>query len=436
MTGARPPPIVPNGSPWQFFQAGVNVWESWIVWLADPHKAPGAGYTMPLHPGWPSAPNNALSLPSTPAIRYNALVVLQSLQTGRCSPILVVRRVETDAEVVGGDGTLSDVQCFFPEGEMAGDLVAQLQKVAFEVYNPSFGNMSHLPLESRPSGTWLCCDRESIQDRHVKQQKKYSALPNPPLRGRTSRPSSVPSTPSQRFGVLPMTPHTSSANLPSTPSSPVSTSSSVDYFGSHSRKHSSSSLIISPCNGDVPLPSTDGGPMRRPRTNSTSRSPFVRPSHKKRQSMDSAVASWESLSNAMTPSHPPTIVSHSSSNSSSYIMTPAHSSSPDIAPPRSFWTLDVGESCIWTVVSTEQKTYTFYVPPGVTSSPEPFAPIPEAIRILLPDAPAELAPTNHRAVSFTSRTNLPLVTLYVISSIMQQDLVLTNKQVRQEFHQD
>ena len=62
------------------FTANAHIWESWIIWLADPTQAPGPSNRAPLHPDWPSAPHNALYGPQFfPAIRYNSTVVLQSL---------------------------------------------------------------------------------------------------------------------------------------------------------------------------------------------------------------------------------------------------------------------------------------------------------------------------------------------------------------------
>jgi recombining binding protein (suppressor of hairless) len=207
--------------------------------------------------------------------------------------------------------------------------------------------------------------------------------------GRASRPSSVPSTPNTRYGLLPMTPHTIAANLPSTPSSPVSNTSS-DYFGAHSRKASTQSLMLpSPVGGDVPLPSTDGGPVRRVRTASQGRvptGPFSRPAHRKRQSADGSSA-------------------HSSSE---HIPTYGDGA----LGTRMCWSLDVGDVCVWSIVSTEQITYTFFVPDyvGQQRVTEPFAPFPVANRLLPPNVPTDHGPA-HLNHHFTSRTDQPLVTM-------------------------
>lgn len=371
--GAVPPLPSSTENLFRGFIAHASVWESFIIWLVDLSKPVGPGLNPPLHPDWPRAPSNAIA-PSllAPSIRYNSTVILQSVQTGLCSPILVLRRVEQDAEVVGGDGTSSEMSAAHPEGEQLGDLVSQLQKIAFEVYSDSM---------VRSAGLWLACDQDEVVEKSVHADRKWSAIASSQSR---SRPSSVSSTPNQRFGVLPMTPHTGSVNLPSTPSSPNSNTSSLDYFGSHSRKASSSSLM-SPISSDAPLPSTDGGPIRRQRTGSASRGPLGRPAHKKRQSADSAASSFEHLQNA-------------------------YPSTGDV--PKFYWSLDVGDVCVWSIVSTEQTTYTFYVPSHVKEIDQPIAPFPMANRILLPNAPMDMGPASMKMHStFTSRSDAPLITM-------------------------
>ena len=387
VTGARPPPIPSTNSLFPGFTANANVWESFIIWLVDPNKPVGPSFAPPLQPDWPSAPANAIPQQTlAPVIRYNSTVVLQSLQTGICSPVLVIRRVEQDAEVVGMDGQHTEsinLPCY-PEGELPGDPVSQLQKVAFEAYRVE--SMSYAAQDPRYGGMWLSCDQEAVQSKMVQSERKWSPIPQP-----TRKSSSVPSTPQQRFGVLPMTPHNSSINLPSTPSSPISSSSStVDYFGPHSRKASSSSLF-SPNGGDVPLPnmaSNDVGPVRRQRTGSTGRGPMGRPmAHHKRKSTD-----------------------HSASSSYDHLPSLAQAATSLDSPSRVQWTLDVGDVCIWSIVSTEQVTYTFYVPPYVESYKEPVAPFPSLSRALPPNASADSGPPrlNHQ---WTNMTGLPLVTL-------------------------
>ncbi|WWD18456.1 hypothetical protein CI109_102908 [Kwoniella shandongensis] len=389
VTGAVPPTYSTDRNAMPGFTADANTWESFILWLVDPNKQGGPGLGPPPHPDWPNPPANIIA-PSllAPAIRYNSTVVLQSLQTGVISPVLVIRRIDSEADAVGMDGHVSESPTSLPPGELAGDLVSQLQKVAFELYQPDL--MDHLQRDSKYGGFWLSCSQEAVSQQFVHADRRWNAVQIPQRGG--SKPNSVPNTPQQRFGVLPMTPHTSSMNLPSTPSSPVSSSSSsLDYFGAHSRKSSSHSLMSPPVN-DAPLPSTDGGPVRRHRTGSVGRGPLNRPINRKRMSTDG-----------------------SSTGSFEYISTPL---SPET--PRMAWTMDVGDICIWSIVSTEQTTYTFYVPPYAETPAEPFAPFPMANRLLAPNLSADqgLAKYQHQ---YTTMANIPLVTLYGKNFVKRPD---------------
>lgn len=377
VTGSHAPDLPATNSIFRGFTVNPSVWESFIIYLVDPAKPGGISNIKSANPGWPNLPSNAIPAHVAPPIRYNSTIVLQSLQTGLITPVLVIRCADDGSEAVGMDENTSD--SMGSPSDTPGITVSQLRKVAFEVYQPD--SMHHLQRDSTYGGLWLSCDQENVRELFVSAERRWS--PVQPT-GRQSRPSSLPTTPQSRFGVLPMTPHNVPVGLPSNPSSPISSSSS-DYFGSHSRK-SSSSALFSPLAGEAPLPaSNDGGPVRRQRTGSSSSrgraGPMQRPTmHKKRASADLAV-SHDYLSNGHD------------------------------ANAKQFWTLDVGDVCIWSIVSTEQVSYTFYVPPYATDATEPFAPFPMAQRLLPPNMSAEQVPTkyNHQ---YTSMATQPLVTFY------------------------
>lgn len=315
LTGAVPPKLSQRSIFFRGFSADPAIWESFIIWLVDPTLPSGPGKNSPLHPDWPSAPANALPTgPEQALLRYNCTVVLQSLQTGHCSPTLVLRRIGSDTEASGMDGINVDPNSCTPFGELAGDLVAQLQKVAFEVYHPN-------PQSAAQGSYWLSYDQEIVTERYIQAEKRWTHLP--PSKP-SSRSGSAPSTPAARLGVLPMTPHTPNVALPSVPVSPMSSSSS-DYFGAASR-NSSSSGLVSPTNGEGFFPSTDGGPARRPRTGSTGRinsGPFARPTtHRSRADTMSTSRSYENIPFAAMYSQ-------------------------GTAPERQFWNMAVGETCVW-----------------------------------------------------------------------------------------
>ncbi|KAK4689557.1 recombining binding protein suppressor of hairless, partial [Tremellales sp. Uapishka_1] len=377
MLGTQPPRVASRSNLFAGFTADPNIWESFIIWLADPHKRPGPGGLPPPHPDWPTPPANIItSSVLAPAIRYNSTVVLQSLQTGLCSPVLVIRRIEQDAEAVGMDGTNPEPPLACPEGELPGDPVSQLHKVAFEVFKPEMS--AQMIYDSRHGGLWLSYEQEAVSEHFVPAERRWSVVQSTSRGG--SRPNSVPTTPSQRFGILPMTPHNAPGGLPSTPSSPMSSNSS-DYFGAHSRK-SSSTTLVSPAMMDQPLPSTDGGPVRRQRTGSTGRGPMTRPLHKKR-----------------------------ASGSGEFDHVPTSNIISDGIKMQ--WTLDISDACVWSIVSTEQITYTFYVPPHAAGTVvrEPIAPFPVAHRYLHSNLSSDAGPAKYNH-TYTSTTNAPLITFY------------------------
>ncbi|KAL1412888.1 hypothetical protein Q8F55_000637 [Vanrija albida] len=387
VTGSVPPKVPTSESIFGSFTVDPSVWESFIIYLVDPTKPVLPTNVAPPHPDWPSPPSNVISTLLAPSIRYNSTVVLQSLQTGRCSPVLVIRRGEEGSDVVGMDGTSTEAAIACPEGELPGHPVSQLQKVAFEVYQHD--SRQQVGRDPSYGGLWLSCDQETVREQFVNAERRWNPLPTQ-TRGSGSRPSSMPNTPQTRFGVLPMTPHTTTVGLPSNPPSPISSSSSTDYFGNHSRK-SSSSALFSPLSNEIALPSTDGGPVRRQRTGSTSRGPLQRPAslHKKRtSSVDiTTAASYEYMPNALMAAN-----------------------GAMAGTERLYWTLDVGDVCIWSIVSTEAVSYTFYVPPYATEPTAPMSPFPVAHRFLPPNMSAEApAKYNHH---YTSMANVPLVTFY------------------------
>ncbi|OWZ44555.1 hypothetical protein C351_02685 [Cryptococcus neoformans c8] len=390
VTGAKTPQYADEKGALKGFTADASFWESFIIWLVDPSLPSGPSNHQPPNPDWPRPPANIIPLNTiSHSIRYNSTVVLQSLRTGVISPTLVVRRIETDSDAVGMDGHVHEVPAM-PPGELASDLVSQLQKVAFEIYSPD--TMNRLQRESKYGGSWLSCYQDEVREHAIKAERKWAVLQAPAGSKPASRPNSLPNTPQQRFGILPMTPHTNNMNLPSTPSSPVSSSSSLDYFNYQSQRSSGHNHpLMSPGSVETALPSTDGGPIRRQRTSSMGKGPLSRPLHRKRLSTDSTGSnSYEympSLSSAMSSAEQP------------------------VQPQRMFWTMDVGDSCVWSIISVEQASYTFFTPPISNFEEfEPVAPFPVANRLLPANLSAEV-PSKY-AHHYTTTTNMPLVTLY------------------------
>ena len=383
-TGADPPLLSPKPTLFPGFTTHATDWESFIIWLVDLSRPGGPGVSKPLHLDWPSAPANAIAPSHLPtAIRYNSAVILQSLQTGICSPVLIVRRIDQDSDVIGGDGTFAETSECRPDGETPGDLVSQLQKTAFEVYQSD--TMDQASVDSRYGGLWLSCDQSEVEEKFVQSERRW--LPIDPQQATGSRPPSVPSAPIQHLGVSPETQRASSDSLPSKSSSQTGNRSSLDSSGPQPHKPSSGFPISEP-NPDGTFLSTDCSPVRRLRTASANHGLGGPTKRKRPQSTDGAALSAPSIEGQ--PSR--------------------YGLSKDDA--GLCWTLDVGDMCVWSIVSTEQITYTFYVPPHVRDIVEPITPVPNIFRLLPPSVSKEMVPVKANVEqTFTSRTEAELVTL-------------------------
>lgn len=166
VTGAKTPQYADEKGALKGFTADASFWESFIIWLVDPSLPSGPSNHQPPNPDWPRPPANIIPLNTiSHSIRYNSTVVLQSLRTGVISPTLVVRRIETDSDAVGMDGHVHEVPAM-PPGELASDLVSQLQKVAFEIYSPD--TMNRLQRESKYGGSWLSCYQDEVREHAIK----------------------------------------------------------------------------------------------------------------------------------------------------------------------------------------------------------------------------------------------------------------------------
>jgi recombining binding protein suppressor of hairless len=127
---------------------------------------PGDAPLPPPQADFPSPPPNAIPFTNNGSpipVYYNQTVVLQCLISGVVSPVLIIRKVDHTTTAVGG-GTLdhakgsADQYC--PPGEVCGDPVSQLHKIAFEVYDANAA--SPVPGSPGESGAFLSCMGEKV----------------------------------------------------------------------------------------------------------------------------------------------------------------------------------------------------------------------------------------------------------------------------------
>lgn len=224
------------------FIARTASWDPFVMYIVDVNKPAGgidAPPPPPPQPDYPSPPPNAIPFTNNGSqipIYYNQTVVLQCLTSGVVSPVLIIRKVDHQTTVVGGglqEGAKGVADHYCAPGEVCGDPVSQLHKIAFEVYDASKG----LPEPGTPglTGAFLSCMGEKVNTYR-------------PIDGRQWNINQGSHSP----------------NMPGSPilSTPASSGGS-EYFA-----HGSGSAPASPSSGSDFL-SNDGGRVKKKRSTSS-----------------------------------------------------------------------------------------------------------------------------------------------------------------------
>lgn len=344
------------------FIAKTSSWDPFVMYIVDAEK-PAGGMDVPPppppHPDYPSPPPNAISFMNngTPIpIYYNQTVVLQCLTSGVVSPVLIIRKVDHQTTVVGGgaqEGSKGVGEQYCAPGEVCGDPVSQLHKVAFEVFEPGKGAPEPGTLGS--TGAFLSCMGEKVNT--------YRPVDGRQWQGGVDGPRS-PDSP-----VVPGSPIIST---------PASNGSGNDYFAS-GPSPAVRSEPTSPVPNPMEFPSNDGGRVKKGKRGSSS-------------------AGGLSKSSASTKTRRrPTSAGSSGSR---------QTGSDAGASSGALWQVDIGETSVWTIVGTDQVRYNFYVPPVLFdnqnapqtgSFPTPskiVTPFPGVVKYLPPDRASE-APKGH-----------------------------------------
>lgn len=269
------------------------------MYIVDVNK-PGGGLDgpppPPPQPDYPSPPPNAISFTNNGSqipIYYNQTVVLQCLTSGVVSPVLIIRKVDRQTTVVGGglqEGAKGIADHYCSVGEVCGDPVSQLHKIAFEVYDPNKPNPTE-PGSPGISGAFLSCMGEKVNTYRPIEGRQWNS--NVSNGGATS------------------------PVLPGSPLSPTSASGSADYFGGANPD----SEPPSPSSAD--FMSNDGGRVKKKRSTSSAGG-IGKPVGKGRRRPSSAGS-----------------VSSRRGNGSD-----AGASS------GALWQVDIGETSVWTIVGT------------------------------------------------------------------------------------
>ncbi|KIP08395.1 hypothetical protein PHLGIDRAFT_29566 [Phlebiopsis gigantea 11061_1 CR5-6] len=338
------------------FIARTASWDPFIMYIVDVNKPTGGIDTPPPpppQPDFPSPPPNAIPFTNNGSqipVYYNQTVVLQCLTSGVVSPVLIIRKVDHQTTVVGGglqEGAKGIADHYCCVGEVCGDPVSQLHKIAFEVYDPSKG----APEPGTPgvSGAFLSCMGEKVNTYRPVEGRQWNSSITQNVEAES--PTAAPDSPSA--------------------STPVTGNGTSDYFGGSG---GAGSVPNSPIPAD--FPSNDGGKVRKGKRGSSSAGGLTKPaSQKGRRRPTSAGGSVTSSRRG--------------------------SSSDSSASSGALWQVDIGETSVWTIVGVDQVRYNFYVPPVLfdnQNAPQtgsfpipskPVTPFPNVVKYLPPDRAAE-----------------------------------------------
>lgn len=342
------------------FIARTASWDPFVMYIVDVNKPAGgidAPPPPPPQPDYPSPPPNAIPFTNNGSqipIYYNQTVVLQCLTSGVVSPVLIIRKVDHATTVVGGglqEGAKGVADLFCSPGEVCGDPVSQLHKIAFEVYDPNKG----MPEAGTPglTGAFLSCMGEKVNTYRPVEGRQW----NTPQTASSSRGSNSPNLPGSPVVSTP-----ASLNAPNTP----------DYFSGSGPSAATTSAPASPTSYD--FPSNDGGRVKRGKRSTSSTGGGVVKTHsaKGRRRQNSAGST-----------------------------TSSRHGGDQAASSGALWQVDIGETSVWTIVGTDQVRYNFYVPPvlfdqqtpntsGSYPIPlKPVTPFPGVVKYLPPDRAAE-----------------------------------------------
>ncbi|KAG5219576.1 LAG1-DNAbind-domain-containing protein [Salix suchowensis] len=329
------------------FIARTASWDPFVMYIVDVNKPAGGidAPPPPPQPDYPSPPPNAIPFTNNGSqipIYYNQTVVLQCLTSGVVSPVLIIRKVDHQTTVVGGglqEGAKGVADHYCALGEVCGDPVSQLHKIAFEVYDATKG----MPEPGTPgqTGTFLSCMGEKVNTYRPIEGRQWN----------TQNGSNSPTLPSSPIA-----------------STPVSSTGS-EYFG-----HGSvDSAPASPTSATADFLSNDGGRVKKKRsTSSAGGIAKTMPKGRRRPSSAGSATSGR-----------------------------RGSGSDSGASSGSLWQVDIGETSVWTIVGTDQIRYNFYVPPVLFDNQhapqtgsfpipsKPVTPFPGVVKYLPPDRASE-----------------------------------------------
>lgn len=386
MSGMEEKPFAPAEDA-TCFVARTSAWDPFIVYLVDVSKPSSTAHPAgpeqphptggPPPPGYPRAPFNAL--PVSPGsgpvpIYYNQPIVLQCLSTAVVSPVMVIRKVDKGSTATGGGnidgaGAMSGMTRDVPvaPGEVIGDPVSQLHKIALEVMaDPEgayaaaqhAGSSQAAALAGFPgSGSFLACLGENVGVHRAESGRvPVSAAPL------VSPPSSASS-----FGMASSSQDAlaEAAYMATQLTQPLLSANSASSGRARSVGPTGHATIAEQ---GFDIGSSEGGKVKRPRRVSATQTS----SNTMGRGMNARRRAGSIASNG-------TYEEYGSESSDGmhhhhYHSQQAHSNprgaypAPPLSAPAKVWTIDCGEPAVWTIVGCDVERHTFWVPPVLFNS--------------------------------------------------------------------
>ncbi|KAI8443905.1 hypothetical protein BY996DRAFT_4602068 [Phakopsora pachyrhizi] len=382
MSGMEEKPFAPAEDA-TCFVARTSAWDPFIVYLADPLKPASVSENSsapPPLPGYPRAPSNALPLSPSGSpipIYYNQPIVLQCLSTAVVSPVMIIRKVDKGSTATGGanlEGSGSSGGRDMPvaPGEVLGDPVSQLHKIALEVMSDprsAYSNLGTSPFAGFPgSGSFLACLGENVGVHRAESGRQ----PAPPLSTPPSSASSVKS-----FGTSTHDALVEAAYMAAQLNQTISVNPNLRIRG-----------VTPQAARNVEVGSSDGGKVKRIKKTSSSLS--VGRSGLKGRRRAGSISSSGGIED----------MGSESSDGNGHC-------SPMYPHASKVWTIDCGEPAVWTIVGCDVERHTFWIPPvlldGKPSSPVSPGTVSEVFTMPIPFHP----------IGYETATPIPVIAKYL-----------------------
>ncbi|CAO3670240.1 unnamed protein product [Umbelopsis ramanniana] len=391
------------------FSVRTTSWDPFVIWIVD---TSGRQQTDPdtfnsQNPGSsaprrPTPPIIALQdKPDEPiAIHYNQPVVLQCLHTGLVSPVMIIRKVDKGSSVLGGIRTERGPQMgdeFKAGGEYGdeglGDPVSQLHKVAFQIVNdpsttlghhsnfgnqPSFNNESDfLPRLTEPA-TYLNCASDVVGMHQVSEPRKL----NPEMKAELTHRANASRVEAEQFAAANGEWDWASINEPFYNPEMMNPADSAIVAHEGGRVVRKRRVSCDMSSGDMPMYRPNDRPMftgpGTPQGSTSSPSPVSVNAANNAASSRRRVNSLNDVT-LSNESHPRSLKKEVNQGRRSSVAQQGAG-----ANDKAFWTEDVSDAAIWTIVGTDSVMYSFWsaseqvgnLYSGLNNNSAPVTPIP------------------------------------------------------------